>query len=430
MKTIVLSIVVLCALMNLNLFAQTIKFKGGQVFVKEIEFDNINLKNGFISKDFIVANGKIHFDFNEKIDTTIDLTSKWVIPPFADAHTHNLDRQWQLSYLPNKYLNEGCFYILNLTSKANGVNKLKPFFEEQNTPDVKFSLQGLTSEIGHPFMAYEPFAMGLNDARIWKDSIEKIKTSRLDEGNSYIFLNSIEEAKRKLPDYFEQKPDVVKIFLVNSNEYEENAFDDVAGNNGLKPEVAKYVTEEAHKLGYRVFAHISNAFDFELAVNIGVDVSAHLPCIGWDGNPESKKNYIVDDLIIDRAIAQDHAVITTLQWSYESFDTLRESKIGLAEEFLKTYHEKGGTILIGADRFGETYSDELRLILERKIFKNYDLIKIACSVTPRFIFPERKIGFIQDNFEADFLILDENPLLNIESLLNPQSIYKAGIKIK
>lgn len=401
-------------------------FEGGNIFVKELKIDNTIVRNGFVSHDFIVKDGIIYFNKDFVADTIIDISGKYVVPPFADAHTHNLDRPWQLSYLPQQYLKEGCFYVLNLTSKKKGVDKVKPFFDKKNTVDVRFSLQGLTSEIGHPFVAYEPFAMGLNDPAVWKDSLEVIKKSRLDEGNSYIFFNTIEEAQQKLPEYFAQNPDVVKIFLVESDQYEENAFDDIMGNNGLSPEVARYITEEAHEMGKIVYAHIANAKDFELAVAIGVDVSAHLPTVGWNGQEETRHNYIISDQLIEQAIAQRHSVITTLQLSLEGEDVVREKRLQLSIDFLKRYKKKGGKILIGSDKFGSTLLDELKLLAEKQVFTNYELLKIASVTTPQTIFSDRKIGFIQDGYEASFLIVNENPLISFETLYKPLFLMKQG----
>ncbi|MFM9909113.1 MAG: hypothetical protein ACKVOW_07190, partial [Chitinophagaceae bacterium] len=59
-------------------------------------------------------------------------------------------------------------------------------------------------------------------------------------------------------------------------------------------------------------------------------------------------------------------------------------------------------------------------LIANKTFTNAELIDIYCRQTAQLIFPKRKIGEIKENFEANFLALKENPVLNIATL-------KAGI---
>ena len=397
------------------------KFQGGKVLTYDAEG-----KGAFVSQDFYVLDSVIRFEVTQPPDTTIDITDRYVIPPFGDAHTHNLDREWQRAFLPEQYLAEGTFYVLNLTSKAQEVEKLRPYYDQPNTPDVRFALQGWTSELGHPFLAYEPFAMGLNDPSVWQDSMAAIKNSRLDEGNSYLFANTVEEAQTKMADFFAQQPDVVKIYLVDSERYDENSADTIAGNNGLSKEVAQYITDEAHRHNLPVFAHITNGTDFALATKIGVDCVAHVPTIGWNGEDSTKSLYVIPDFLMEEAIDQNIAVITTLQWTYDVDSLRQQRKLALATDFLQRYHQLGGTILIGSDRFGETLVPEIQALITSQVFDPATLLRIVSSTTPRYIFPERNIGQIKDHCEADFLLLAKDPLENSEALLHIQEGYKAG----
>ncbi len=168
----------------------------GQSILEKKKQDNLAFINGnvfdgekFIKKNIYSVKGEITFLEPNELDSIIDVDNKYIIPPFGDAHTHNLDRVWQMSFLPKQYLAEGTFYILNLTSKLSGVQKNIEYFKKKNTIDVRFSHQGLTSTLGHPFMAYEPFVMNIPYEK-WQEKKEIIKESRLDENNSYIFLDN------------------------------------------------------------------------------------------------------------------------------------------------------------------------------------------------------------------------------------------------
>lgn len=44
----------------------------------------------FERKDIYSSNGVLSFKMPSKLDTIIDVTDKYIIPPFGEAHNHNL----------------------------------------------------------------------------------------------------------------------------------------------------------------------------------------------------------------------------------------------------------------------------------------------------------------------------------------------------
>lgn len=64
--------------------------------------------------------------------------------------------------LAEKYLEEGTFYVQLLTNKVNGAEKFREYFAKPVTVDTRYAHMGITSTLGHPFMAYEPFALGFS----------------------------------------------------------------------------------------------------------------------------------------------------------------------------------------------------------------------------------------------------------------------------
>jgi hypothetical protein len=62
-------------------------------------------------------------------------------------------------------------------------------------------------------------------------------------------------------------------------------------------------------------------------------------------------------------------------------------------------------------------------------FDNLTLLKMWCETTAFTIFPKRKIGYLKDGYEANFLVLTGNPLLDFvpgddKSYL--RSVFKAA----
>ena len=81
----------------------------------------------FKRRTFHSVNGVFTTKKPANVDETIDLQNGFVIPPFGDAHTHNLDGSFNLKNIINAYLDEGTFYVQVLTNYATGAKQAKPF---------------------------------------------------------------------------------------------------------------------------------------------------------------------------------------------------------------------------------------------------------------------------------------------------------------
>ncbi len=389
---------------------------GGSVFDGE----------SFEQRDLYIVDGRFTDEKPSAIDTTLEVTGRFLVPPYGDAHTHNLDRRWQIPALSDQYLGEGTFYVQNLTSKTKDLEFFRDYFASPETPDVTYSHQGLTSTLGHPFLAYEPFTMGLGNAATWPGRMEEIKRSRLDENNSYLFLDSLEDADKKLPAYFAGKPDVVKIFLVDVGNYAENSANEKAGDSGLSPELAIHITREAHARGLRVFAHIDTARDFEVGVEAGVDGFAHMPT--WNGDPATWERFKVPEEVLESAIDQGIGITPTLTITShpnpESPEAANQREF--MARFLDEYVTLGGIVLAGSDLFNRTLRAEIQTWIDDEVFDPVTLLQILSEITPQAIFPERKIGRIADGFEGSVLVLGGDPLDDPNLLFDVEIAVKQG----
>ena len=395
-------------------FSQT-ALTGGQVF------DG----SKFVKRDLFIVEEKLSFNSPDRIETRIDVTGKFLIPPFGDAHTHNLDRRWQIPRISNQYLEEGTFYVQNLTSKTKDIQFFRDYFAKKETPDVLFAHQGLTSTLGHPFLAYEPYALGLVDFSKWKENMPRIVKSRIDEGNSYMFIDSKRQADEKLPGFFALRPDIVKIYLTNVEDYAVNSTNEKAGDSGLSPELAKYITKKARERGLRVYAHVDTARDFEVGVEAGVNGFAHIPV--WDGKSKDKKRVEVSDELMKKAISKGITIMPTITiyTANKKRDSIEYTgQMNSFKSFLSRYKRLGGTILIGSDIYSRTLTPELKNFIKLDVFSELELLRIVSETTPKAIFPDRKIGRLEDGFEASVLVLDRNPLAD------PKNLFSVSMRIK
>jgi imidazolonepropionase-like amidohydrolase len=397
---------------------------------KNYEFINGNWFDGktFKRRAFYSVNGFLTNKKPPKIDETIDLKNGFVIPPFADAHTHNLDGARDLDKISRQYLDEGTFYVQVLANYASGAKQAKPFLNMPSTLDVIYANGMLTCTYGHPFMVYEPLSMCIyNPAEAYR-RIAQVKKSRRAENDAYWFLDTKADVDAKWGKILAAKPDIIKIALLDAENYAKYAASGDTLDKGLSPEVASYVVQKAHAANLRVYAHIETANDFRLGLKIGIDGFAHAPYYGWNGKLESKP---ADDLTLrDIKLAAKQKVVvipTALRGTLSATDADSVERIVARQKrLLNEMHRDGVRLAFGLDNYGKTLLPEILYFHDNKIFDNLTLLKIAVETTPRTIFPTRKIGLLREGYEASFLVLSGNPLMDFNEVKDIQLRFKQG----
>jgi hypothetical protein len=117
-------------------------------FINGLWFDG----QDFRSRRFYAAGGILTSRRPGKIEAVIDLEGRHVIPPFGEAHNHNVE--WSdeetFSRLLRTYLEAGIFYVKN----PNNLPRARaPLLGKVNIPtsiDAVFANGGLTASGGHP----------------------------------------------------------------------------------------------------------------------------------------------------------------------------------------------------------------------------------------------------------------------------------------
>lgn len=410
--------------------------------IKSYQFDNGNWFDGkgFKKRTFYSVGGVLSTRKPARVDEVVDLKGGFVIPPFGDAHTHNLDGLRGLDPIVAAYLAEGTFYVQVLGNHAGNVKFTRPKLNNPTTVDASYANGMLTTTYGHPFMVYEPMAMGIYNVGEAFRRVAEVKKSRLVENDAYWFLDSTLDVDAKWPKILATKPDLIKIGLLDAANYKKQIAAGDMVNKGLSPEVAEYVVKKAHAAGLRVYAHIETAEDFRIGVRVGVDGFAHAPYYdSWDGKPENKP---VDELTrSDLKLAAKGGVVvipTAARGVFRQTDydangkgTLNRERFDrVVERYRKVYnemHKAGITIALGLDTYGTTVMPEILYFYENKIFDNLTLLKIAVEDTPRSIFPGRKIGRLQDGYEASFLVLKSDPIKDFLQVKNIEMRFKQGV---
>jgi len=94
---------------------------------------------------------------------------------------------------------------------------------------------------------------------------------------------------------------------------------------------------------------------------------------------------------------------------------------------LKTLKDARVTLLIGTDlQPGQGALEEFDYLKGSGVFSNLELLKMFCETTPLAIFPQRRIGYLKEGYEANFLVLSNNPLMDLNAMKQLKIRVKNG----
>ncbi len=385
-----------------------------------IAFINGNWYNGdtFEKKTVWLKNGVIRFNELNHVDTIIDLSANYVIPPFAEAHNHNLESEYKLEERIKAYLDNGVFYVKLLSSIKKRIAPLMHHYNKPDGIDVKMAHAPLTGSGGHPIaLRKRYYQYGYFDGIF--DSLKDI------ESHGYFIIVNLKDLENKWEEIVSFKPDFIKIMLLYSEEYEARKNDTTYfGKKGLKPEIVPDIVKKAHRSGFRVSAHVATAYDFSVAAKAGVDEIAHLPEI------HNGKRIFKED--VQLAKKKDITLVTTVSLVTKNVE--KENYPELLKNVranLELLKEAEIRLAIGSDMYNDNSVQEFNFLNEMNIFSNKELLRMWTVNATETIFPNRKVGKLEEGYEGSFLVLNKNPLRDISNI--NQSIVlkvKQGVILK
>ncbi|WP_431121226.1 amidohydrolase family protein [Flagellimonas flava] len=360
--------------------------------------------SGFVQRTAWIKDGIL--SFNEKAiqsDTIVDLEGKYVIPPFAEAHNHNLESDYELEERIRSYLDNGVFYVKLLSSIKKRIDSLMHHYNKPTGIDISMAHAPLTGSGGHPIALRKRF-LGYGHFDGLFNTLEDI------ESHGYHIIDSEEDLNNKWERILSFEPDFIKINLLYSEEYEKRKNDTTFfGKKGLNPDLVPAIVKKAHNSNLRVSAHVATSHDFHVAVTSGVDEVAHLPEI-HNGQPINPKDAIL-------AAKQGTIVVTTASLVTKNKEKPNyQALVDNVRSNLKILKEAGVIIGIGSDMYNDNSVGEFQLLYSLDVFSNLELLKMWCENSATTTLPHRKVGFLQDDYEASFLVLDKNPLKDIKDI--------------
>lgn len=372
---------------------------------KRIQLTNGNWFNGkaFEKKTVWLKEGLLHFSNIGAVDTIIDLSGKFVIPPFADAHNHNLESKHELEQRIKAYLDNGVFYVKLLSTIKRRIAPVLHYYNDPSALDVRMAHAPLTAKGGHPIGVRKRY-LDYGYYRGMFNSLEEL------EFHGYVRIDSEQDLDQKWGRVLQSSPDFIKINLLHSEEYEKRKDDSTYfGRKGLNPTFVAKIVKKAHEADLEVSAHVNTAHDFHIAVTAGVDEVAHLPEISH-GQPIHRK---------DAALAKKKGITVVTTASLVQKRQKRPNYQDLINNItsnLKLLKEEGVTLAIGSDQYNGNSVGEFQFLHGLGVFSNLELLNMWTKNATKAVFPRRKIGQLKEGYEASFLVLDTNPLKDINHI--------------
>lgn len=390
---------------------------------KNYEFQNGQWYDGkgFVTATWYTSNGVLSKKAPAKIDSVINLENRWIIPPMGDAHCSSITENPLAVNTLNLYMGEGIFYLQMLGNTQEGRSATAPLMNKPTAPDAVFANGVITSTLGYPFLEYEGPANKIKNPSVWTERYAELKTSQKMLGNGYWFIDNKTALAANWEKIKVQNPGVISIYLL-----------DVLNNGGkegkgLSAEVAKLVVKKAHKSGLRVFAHIETADDLSFGMKIGVDGFANLPGHNWDGASDIKKLTLSD---ADLKLLAKKKTPLVLLLSHAQAATNRAAVQEFHKTTLKRLLDANVNVAMGSDDSQRTLRMELNYWFGLGDLDDARTLKVLCENTPRAIFPNRKIGKIEQGYEASFLVLSDNPVTNVLKTRVQAFKVKNGVLLK
>jgi imidazolonepropionase-like amidohydrolase len=188
-------------------------------------------------------------------------------------------------------------------------------------------------------------------------------------------------------------------------------------------EVVRAAVEVAHAAGKPVFAHPSNHIGTDNALAGGVDILAHTIPMELDWTPEELQR-----------MKQAHVALTPTLSLFP--DEVRKEggtegakaavlKVAVAQ--LKSYFDRGGTILFGTDvGYTRIYDTTSEYEYMGRAGMNWRDVLASLTTNPATFFKAGRTGEVVKGYAADLVVLDADPAADIRSFAKVDYTIRAG----
>ncbi len=370
---------------------------------------------GFRARDIVVEGDRIVDAPAGGASQRVELDGGYVVPPFCEAHNHNLGFPDANEAAIARYLREGIFYVGVLSNLPALSDPIRHTYNTPASVDVILANGPLTASGGHPIRLRE---------FLLEQGVYPGFTRETLPGQGYYVIDNEADLQRLWPTITGRRPDFIKIIVAYSEEFARRR-DDPAffGLKGLDPAIVPSIVERAHRDHLRVFAHVETAHDFHVALESGVDVIAHLPgpTVPTRIDPADAR------LAAERGVSvMTTAILIERPSRAERHAALREGQIAN----LRLLRDAGVTLVAGSDEYDETSSAEIAHLRALGVFSDAELLRMWSTNCARTLFPDRRVGALDPGNEASFLVLGADPLTDFAAVRDIRLRVKQGAALE
>ncbi|MEO1407431.1 MAG: amidohydrolase family protein [Pseudomonadota bacterium] len=361
-------------------------------------------------------------------DTVIDLKDSFVLPGLIDSHVHiSSERGPESSLRPlrdssvdtalygarnaMKTLQAGFTTVQDVGGDNEAVFSLRDAINKGYIPGPRIRASGraVTPTGGHA------------DTNGYSPAITKLATEM-----SFNACNGVDDCRRAVRETIRSGADLIKITATGG------VLSNTAAGLGQQffDDELEAIADTAHSMGRKVTAHAHGKDGIEAALRAGIDSIEH-------------GTYLDDETI---ALFKDSnatliptvlAGVTVTGWTEEDWlpapSRAKAAIVGpLMLDMLRRAREGGVRVAFGTDTGVSLHGDnaaEFPLMVQAG-YSPEQAIRAATVVASEHLEMDKKIGTITAGKYADIVALDENPLEDIDALLDVDFVMKAGTVYK
>ncbi|MBI5034489.1 MAG: amidohydrolase family protein [Chloroflexi bacterium] len=234
-------------------------------------------------------------------------------------------------------------------------------------------------------------------------------------GYGGLYVSTSAEAQQKANEELDQGADLLKLSM-------EDGYGSRNDLPLLSLEQIKVIVDVGHARGKFVSAHITEAKYLQIVVDAGVDDAAHMP---WDS---------VSDDVMQRMIAKKIYVVPTLT-VMEAYGALAGSQFNL-----RRFVAMGGQVALGNDYTNIPQNNfphfelgmpmhEIRRMADANMTP-MQIIVAATKNAAQVCHLEKELGTLQVGYIADLLIVDGDPLQDLNALADVRMVIHNGAIIR
>jgi len=399
--------------LSLDTYAQEFLLK--PKFILDIESGKL-LQNDILVKNGIII--KVGKNLTSKTATIISMPKKILLPGLMDTHVHligNTDLQGYENISESSYLST-IYGVMNAKKTLYAGFTTVRNVGASNFTDVALRDAINRGIIDGPRMLVSGPPLGITGGHC-DNNLLPYELSRPSQG----VVDSPWEARKKVRENRKFGADLIK-FCATGGVMSKNT--DVNAKQFTFQEM-EAIVEEAHNHGMKVAAHAHGLEGIKTAINAGVDSVEHSSFIDEETIMLAIKNdvFLSMDIYVSDYILGEGALNGILEESLE-----KERKTGrLQRENFRKAVNLGAKITFGTDAGIFEHGNNAK---QFKYMVKWGMTSLqaiqASTIVAADLLGINNIANIKENFYADIIGVEDNPIVNIEALENVTFVMKGG----